>query len=98
MAILSLGYIGIRSNKLDDWNSFSTGQLGMCPVEHAGKQMAFRMDDRKQRLVVSDEPESTGAGVTRATSALCDRRFVSDMIFFEDPNGNRVELFHKPMI
>ena len=117
MSIISLGYIGIRSDKLQDWSDFSTGLLGMSQVDSAAKQLAFRMDDRKQRLVVSDEPgdtlaylgwevnapndldhyaarvEDAGIGVTVASRALCDRRYVSELIYFDDPDGNRVELF-----
>lgn len=122
MAISSLGYIGIRSDKLADWAEFSTRQLGMCQLDKAGKHLSFRMDDHKQRFVVSDEPgdtlaflgwevekpadldelaaavEQSGIAVQRASRSLCDRRFVADMILFDDPNGNRVELFFGPMI
>lgn len=122
MAILSLGYIGIRSNKLKDWSDFSTNQLGMSQLDHAGKNICFRMDDHKQRFVVTDEPgdtlaflgwevesaddlhelaaavEITGTQVKVASRSLCDRRFVADMVLFDDPNGNRVELFFDPMI
>jgi 2,3-dihydroxybiphenyl 1,2-dioxygenase len=59
MGIIALGYIGVRSDKLDDWGDFASGLLGMQQVDKAGKIRAFRMDDRKQRLVVSDEPGDT---------------------------------------
>jgi 2,3-dihydroxybiphenyl 1,2-dioxygenase len=122
MAILSLGYIGIRSDKLNDWVNFSTTQLGMSQFDNAGKNISFRMDDYKQRFVVTDEPgetlafigwevesatdlielaaavELTGTPVKVASRSLCDRRFVSEMVLFDDPNGNRVELFVDPMI
>lgn len=121
MGIHSLGYIGIRSSRLDDWSRFSIDQLGMDLLDGAGKNRSFRMDDHKQRFVVSDEPGDTlaflgweveashdllelaaaleGAGHTVfvGSRALCDRRYVSEMIYFDDPNGNRVELFFDPM-
>ncbi|MGD1925905.1 MAG: VOC family protein [Paracoccaceae bacterium] len=56
MPITALGYLGIRSDRLEDWGSFASSLLGMQRIDHAGQQLAFRMDDRKQRLVVSDEP------------------------------------------
>lgn len=59
MAISALGYLGIRSDRLDDWNAFACHLLGMQAVDRGGKNLAFRMDDRKQRLVVSDEPGET---------------------------------------
>ena len=59
MAIKALAYIGIRSDRLDDWSDFAGVLLGMQKVDQAGKTMAFRMDDLKQRLVVSNEPGET---------------------------------------
>jgi len=52
MAIQALGYLGIGSAKPDDWTGFATGQLGMQAVDRGGAMRAFRMDDRKQRLIV----------------------------------------------
>ena len=57
--ITALGYIGIRSDRLADWSTFASGLLGMQRIDRAGKQCAFRMDDRHQRLIVSDEPGDT---------------------------------------
>ena len=59
MAICALGYLGIRSDKLADWDEFAGKLLGMQTLDRGGKALAFRMDDRKQRLVVSDEPGET---------------------------------------
>ena len=50
--LTALGYIGVRSTKLDDWNAYATRLLGMQPVDQGGAVRAFRMDDRKQRLVI----------------------------------------------
>lgn len=56
--LTALGYIGICSGKLDDWNTYATRLLGMERVDGAGPVRAFRMDDRKQRLIVTgDENE-----------------------------------------
>ena len=59
MAITGLGYIGVRSDRLTDWADYAGGLLGMQQVDRAGRQAAFRTDDRCQRLVVSDEPGET---------------------------------------
>ena len=56
MELRSLGYIGVQSDRLDDWKSFATRLLGMQQVDRAGSMLAFRMDDRKQRLVVDSAP------------------------------------------
>src|SRR4051812_46568749 len=51
----ALGYIGVRSTRLDDWGAYATRLLGMQPVDRAGAVRAFRMDDRKQRLIVTGD-------------------------------------------
>ena len=55
MDIQGLGYVGIRAKSLEDWTSFGTQFLGMQLVERGGKSLALRMDDRKQRVVVSED-------------------------------------------
>jgi len=59
MSVNALGYIGIRSDRLDDWSDFAGGLLGMQKVDRGGKALSFRMDDQMQRLLVSDEPGET---------------------------------------
>jgi len=46
-----MGYFWVGTSKLDDWTSFATGQLGLQQVDRGGAIRAFRMDDRKQRLI-----------------------------------------------
>jgi 2,3-dihydroxybiphenyl 1,2-dioxygenase len=48
----ALGYVGFGSAALDDWRAFGTGLVGLQAVEHGNSLLAFRMDDRKQRIVV----------------------------------------------
>jgi len=52
MTIEALGYLGIGSPKLDDWSDFAGNVLGMQAVDRGGGMRAFRMDDRKQRLII----------------------------------------------
>lgn len=61
MEIKALGYVGIQSGKLEDWSRFSTGLLGMQEVDRSRQSRAFRMDDRRQRLMVS-AAENDGLG------------------------------------
>lgn len=122
MTLASLGYIGIQSDRLDDWSSFSTGLLGMQEVDTARSARAFRMDDRSQRLMVTkdaqeglgflgweveSEPdmdrvatrvEDYGIRVTRAPASLAAQRMVHSLIWFNDPGGNRHEVFFKPVL
>jgi 2,3-dihydroxybiphenyl 1,2-dioxygenase len=118
--LTALGYIGVRSARLDDWGSYATNLLGMQQVDRGGLVRAFRMDDRKQRLIVTgDEGEGLaflgwetadaaaldalaarldahGVEVRRAPRVLADERHVTDLIIFNDPAGNQLEVFHGP--
>ena len=60
MEIQALGYLGIGTIKIDDWTSLATRGLGMQTVDRGAGLRAFRMDDRRQRLVIdSTMPENT---------------------------------------
>lgn len=122
MAINALAYLGIRSDKLDDWSDFAGRILGMQKIDRGSTALAFRMDDRMQRLLVSNEPgdtlaflgfevdsredlqyfaaklEAAGYEPHSGAGMLADRRFVTDMVWFLDPMGNRVELVYSPLL
>jgi 2,3-dihydroxybiphenyl 1,2-dioxygenase len=120
MSIQGLGYVGVRAKSLEDWSNFGTRFLGMQLVDKSAKSLALRMDDRRQRVVVSEDggegvgffgwevPDATaldgmaarlekaGVQVARGARALAQERRVADLIVFNDPLGNRVEIFHGP--
>ena len=52
MGIQALGYVGIEASRPEDWAGFGTGLLGLQLAERSAAQFTFRMDDRKQRLLV----------------------------------------------
>ncbi len=52
MEIQGLGYVGIGASDLSDWSAFATGWVGMQMVENGNASRSFRMDDRRQRLIV----------------------------------------------
>jgi hypothetical protein len=52
MPLQALGYAGFGSSDLDDWRQFGTGLVGLQAVERSASLLAFRMDDRKQRIVI----------------------------------------------
>src|SRR5262249_27522138 len=60
MTIQGLGYMGVHAKSLEDWADFGKGFLGMQLVDRSRGTLAFRMDDRKQRLVVTQD---NGEGV-----------------------------------
>src|ERR1700704_1642195 len=47
-----MGYAGFGSDRLDDWRQFGTSLVGLQAVERGNSLLAFRMDDRKQRIVI----------------------------------------------
>src|ERR1700691_6071056 len=48
----ALGYVGVRAKDLGDWASYGSGLLGLQRIDKSRSTLAFRMDDRKQRLLV----------------------------------------------
>jgi len=53
----AFGYASLRTDKLDDWAEYGPRFLGLQLVERSRGALKFRMDDRKQRIVVcSEEP------------------------------------------
>jgi 2,3-dihydroxybiphenyl 1,2-dioxygenase len=52
MSVQALGYVGVRARNLEDWAAYGQNLLGLQKVDTTRSAMAFRMDDRKQRLVV----------------------------------------------
>ncbi len=52
MTIQGLGYVGVRAKSLEDWAGFGEKFLGLQLVDKSRGSLAFRMDDRKQRVVV----------------------------------------------
>jgi 2,3-dihydroxybiphenyl 1,2-dioxygenase len=53
MSVLALGYIGLRAKELGDWAAFGTRLLGLQRIDKSRATLAFRMDDRKQRIVIA---------------------------------------------
>lgn len=52
MGLLGLGYAGFGAAELDDWREFGTTLVGLQAVERGNSLLTFRMDDRKQRIVI----------------------------------------------
>ena len=52
MSVSALGYVVARTKDLGDWGAFGPGLLGLQRVDKSRTSLAFRMDDRKQRIIV----------------------------------------------
>lgn len=72
MAVCALGYLGLRSQRFDEWRHFAGRLAGMQEVDRGGGTAAFRMDDLKQRLVVLDEAGDTLAFMGWEVETLAD--------------------------
>ena len=55
MAITALSYIGVNSDKFEDWSDYSQKNLGMQLVDRGKDILSFRMDDQKQRLTITGD-------------------------------------------
>ena len=119
MALSSFGYFGVHSDHLADWEAYGQNLLGLELVEKTSTTLKFRMDDRKQRILVSSDPdildtfgwevsttteletiaarvEAAKVPVNRVSAADAALRGVSSAIRFNDPAGNRLEVFVGP--
>ena len=47
--------------QIDDWADYGAKFLGLQLVERTKSALKFRMDDRKQRIVISSEEDGEGA-------------------------------------
>ena len=91
MSILGLGYITIKSDKLSDWTDFSSNYLGMQLVDKTKSTAILRMDDRKQRFVITNDAKATnifGWEVKDQTSLdfLADRLINAGINIVKEPN------------
>ncbi len=87
--LTGLGYIGVRSARLDDWSSYATGLLGMQQVDRAGAVRAYRMDDRKQRLIVTED-EGKGEGLGFLGWEVADAAALDALAARLDAHGTEV--------
>ena len=55
MGLETLGYICLRTANLEDWTAYASRFLGMQLVDKSRGTATFRMDDKKQRLVVHED-------------------------------------------
>lgn len=81
----ALGYVGVRAKDLADWSSYGCGLLGLQRIDKSRSTLAFRMDDRKQRIIVDADGgeglsffgwEAADAGALDALAANLDNRGV----------------------
>ena len=65
MAVLSLGYLHLRTPNLDAWRTFATEVIGVMPTSGPDEHSQYyRCDDHPYRLVLApgDEPSVSAIG------------------------------------
>ena len=72
MSLQTLGYIGLRTKNLEDWTAYASRFLGMQLVDKSRGTASFRMDDKKQRLVVHEDA-ADAPGFLRLGGGGCSR-------------------------
>jgi len=60
MSLTALSYLGLRCRDLADWAGYGTALAGLQCVDRTARTLTFRMDDRRQRLMVEADG---GAGI-----------------------------------
>ena len=55
MSVQALGYMGVRAKSVENWADYGTRQLGLQRIDKSASTLAFRMDDRKQRIIVNQD-------------------------------------------
>ena len=68
MAVQALGYLGISTQNIVEWSDFAARRLGLQLVDRGVSCRAFRMDDRRQRVIVDNAERFFGREVADAAS------------------------------
>src|SRR5262249_22110033 len=88
MSVSALGYIVARTKDLSDWGSFGPGLLGLQRIDKSRTSLAFRMDDRKQRIVVDADG---GEGISVFGWEVADAAALEALAARLEANGVKVE-------
>lgn len=63
-----------------------------------GERFGWEVADAAALDALAARLEAAGTAVRREPATLADQRFVTGLISFNDPAGNRLEAFHGPQI
>src|SRR5437879_5154299 len=58
MELQSLGYFGAQTRNMEDWAAFGSKLLGLQVVDRTRTRLTFRMDDRRQRVMIHGDGQS----------------------------------------
>jgi 2,3-dihydroxybiphenyl 1,2-dioxygenase len=91
MPLDSLGYFGVRTRSLDDWSAFGSTFLGLQLVDRSRKSLTFRMDDRRQRLVVHEDAVNSGERAAFMGWEVADAAALDGLAATLEAGGVRVQ-------
>jgi 2,3-dihydroxybiphenyl 1,2-dioxygenase len=91
MPLDSLGYFGVRTRSLDDWSDFGSTFLGLQLVDRSRKSLTFRMDDRRQRLVVHEDDVNSGERAAFMGWEVADAAALDELAATLEAGGVRVQ-------
>jgi 2,3-dihydroxybiphenyl 1,2-dioxygenase len=91
MALESLGYFGVRARNLDDWSAFGEKFLGLQLVDRSRKSLTFRMDDRRQRIVVQQDDVNAGERAAFMGWEVASGRALDELAALLEAKNVRVE-------
>src|SRR5689334_13528661 len=92
MSVSALGYVVARTKDLSDWGSFGPGLLGLQRIDRSRSTLAFRMDDRKQRIIVdAQDGEGNGEGISVFGWETADAGALDALAARLEANGVKVE-------
>jgi 2,3-dihydroxybiphenyl 1,2-dioxygenase len=92
MPVRALGYVGVSAKDLGDWRTYGTRHLGLQVVDRAKGSVAFRMDDRSQRIVVeADGSHDPDRGVKFFGWEVADAAALDQIAAKIESAGVRVE-------
>ena len=90
MKLEALGYVGIRTGHLDDWSAYAARFLGMQEVDRSATSAAFRMDDRRQRLLFTSDK---GRALAHRLDTLQAQRVAQALADVGEERGGAVAQF-----
>ena len=90
MSVQALGYIGLRAKDLGDWATFGSDFLGLQRIDKTRASMAFRMDDRKQRVIIdADGGQGIGYFGWEVADASAMAALAAKLCRWRNPNAKR---------
>src|SRR4029453_7760549 len=90
MGIEALGYIGVRAKDVGDWASYGEKLLGLQRIDKSRSSLAFRMDDRKQRIIVDAAAADGDEGISVFGWEVADAAALEALAAKLEANGVKV--------